>query len=183
MLEALAAYRAASEPAQRADLIRLAYLAAKGGVYLDADDRCIAALGSFVSPDATFVAYQEDDYGTLANNFLAVVPEHPVICLALRLAADALNRGDRDILWLSTGPGLLSRAFAQTISRRSGRMSDRFDATILDRGFMWRRVGFHCPLVYKKTIRDWRRSSFGKGGQAHPKNEQLYRPWNNTPSS
>ena len=81
MHDALSAYRRAREPAQQADLIRLAYLAVKGGVYADADDRCIAAVGAFVPPDATFVAYQED-YGTLGNNFLAVVPDHPVIRLA-----------------------------------------------------------------------------------------------------
>ena len=126
MQDVLSAYRRAREPAQQADLIRLAYLAVKGGVYADADDRCIAPVGSFVPPDATFVAYQED-YGTLGNNFLAVVPEHPVIRLALQLAAEALNRGDSDILWLSTGPGVLSRAFAQLISRPQSAKSERFE--------------------------------------------------------
>ena len=153
--DVLSAYRRAREPAQRADLIRLAYLAVKGGIYADADDRCIVAVGSFIPSDATFVAYQED-YGTLGNNFLAVVPNHPVICLALQLAATALNRGDNDLLWLSTGPGVLSRAFAQVLSDRP----EGSDATIFDLGYIARRIGFHCPVVYKKTIRHWSRSSF-----------------------
>jgi len=164
MHHVLSAYRRAREPAQQADLIRLAYLAVKGGVYADADDRCIVPVGAFVPPDANFVAYQED-YGTLGNNFLAVAPEHPVIRLALQLAAEALNRGDNDLLWLSTGPGVLSRAFAHLISDSQSGLSERFDATIFDLGFMARRIGFHCPVVYKKTSRHWSRSSFGKRKQ------------------
>ena len=58
----------------------------------------------------TFVAFQED-FGTLGNNFLGAPPNHSVICLALRLCTEAVNRGDTDFLWLSTGPGLLSRGF------------------------------------------------------------------------
>ena len=161
MHDAISAYRRAREPAQQADLIRLAYLAVKGGVYADADDRCIGPVGAFVPPDATFVAYQED-YGTLGNNFLAVVPDHPVIRLALQLAAEALNRGDHDFLWLSTGPGVLSRAFAQLISRPQSSKCERFEPTIFDLGFIARRIGFHCPVVYKKTIRHWSRSNFGR---------------------
>jgi tetratricopeptide (TPR) repeat protein len=159
MPDVLSAYRRARQPAQRADLIRLAYLSAKGGVYADADDRCIAAVGSFVPPDATFVAYQED-YGTLGNNFLAVIPGHPAICLALQLASEAVNRGDNDLLWLSTGPGVLSRAFAQTISRPQSDVSECLDATILDVGTVARCIGFHCPVLYKKTLRHWSRTSF-----------------------
>jgi mannosyltransferase OCH1-like enzyme/Tfp pilus assembly protein PilF len=159
MRDVLGAYRRARQPAQRADLIRLAYLAAMGGVYADADDRCLAALSSFVPPDATLVAYQED-YGTIGNNFLAAVPEHPAICLALQLASEAVNRGDNDLLWLSTGPGVLSRAFAQTISRTQSGISEHLDATIFDVGTVARHVGFHCPVLYKKTLRHWSRTSF-----------------------
>jgi len=160
MLDVLRAYRRAREPAQRADIVRLACLATLGGFYADADDRCIAPLGSFVPPDATFVAYQED-YGTLGNNFLGAVARHPVICLALRLGAEAINRGDADFLWLSTGPGLLSRAFAQIISRPTADESVHLDATIFDLGSINRRIGAHCPVLYKKTIRHWSRASFG----------------------
>jgi mannosyltransferase OCH1-like enzyme len=116
LADALQAYRDAREPAQRADIFRLACLAIYGGVYADADDRCLAHVASFVPADAEFVAYQEH-FGTLGNNFLAVTPEHPVIRLALQGACEALSRGDSDVLWLATGPGLLTRAFAQVLSR------------------------------------------------------------------
>ena len=161
MGDALAAYSRAREPAQRADLIRLAYLSVQGGFYADADDRCIAPLGSFVPPDAALVTWQED-FGTLGNNFLGAAPGHPVIALALRLGTEALNRGDNDFLWLSTGPGLLSRAFAQVVAGLSGASAEGPDVATFDYGFLNRRVGFHCQVTYKKTARHWGRSSFGR---------------------
>jgi tetratricopeptide (TPR) repeat protein len=161
MLDVLNAYRRAREPAQRADIVRLAYLAVHGGFYVDADDRCIVPLGSFVPPNAVFATYQED-FGTLANNFLGIVPGHPVIRLALQLATKAINRGDSDFLWLSTGPGLLTRAFAQVVSRAKSEMSEHAAPTIFDLGFIAQRIGLHCPVRYKKTERHWGRTSFGR---------------------
>ncbi len=35
-----------------------------------------------------------------------------------------MNRGDSDIPWLATGPGLLSRAFVQQIATQSGGWKD-----------------------------------------------------------
>jgi hypothetical protein len=49
----------------------------------------------------------------LGNNFIAATAAHPVITRAVELAAAAMNRDDKDLVWLSTGPGLFTRAFAQ----------------------------------------------------------------------
>jgi tetratricopeptide (TPR) repeat protein len=159
MHDTLSAYNRSREPAQRADLLRLAYLAVHGGFYTDADDRCLAALGRYVPHDATFVAFQED-YGTLGNNLLGVTPSHPVIRLALGLGTEAINRGDNDFLWLATGPGLLTRAFAQIISGAGREITEIGVPTILDMAYTARHIGFHCPVAYKKTERHWSRSSF-----------------------
>ena len=160
MSDVLAAYGRAREPAQRADH-RLAYLAVHGGFYADADDRCVVPLESFVPPEAALAVWQED-FGTLGNNFIGAAPGHPVIALALRLGTEALNRGDNDFLWLSTGPGLLTRAFAQTTASRRSGAADNLNAVIFDYGFLNRRVGFHCQVTYKKTKRHWGRSNFGR---------------------
>lgn len=155
------ALQRAREPAQKADLIRLAYLAIEGGFYMDADDRCITPLPHFLPQDASFIAFQED-YGTLGNNFLGAAPEHPVIVRALELATEALLRGDGDFLWLSTGPGLLTRAFCQILTQEDAAGVSSLRAAIFDMGYVQRHVGIHCPLAYKKSARHWSRSSFAR---------------------
>jgi tetratricopeptide (TPR) repeat protein len=157
--DALQAYRHARQPAQRADIFRLAYLSTYGGFYADVDDRCVAHLGSFVPSSSKFAALQES-FGTLGNNFLAAMPEHPVIRLALECGTDAINRGDVDVLWLSTGPGLLTRAFAHVFASGDYTSAESFAATIFDQGYLTRYIGLHYPLRYKTTERHWGRSSF-----------------------
>jgi mannosyltransferase OCH1-like enzyme len=85
----------------------------KWGYYADADDRCGARIDSIIPNNATLVLYQEE-YGTVANSCIAVVPRHPAIGLALKLATSAINRGDSELLWLSTGPRLLTRALCSS---------------------------------------------------------------------
>jgi tetratricopeptide (TPR) repeat protein len=156
----LAAYRRSAIPAQKADLFRLAFLAARGGIYADADDRCLAPLDGWIDPAATLVVHQEN-YGSIGNNFVAVTPEHPVILRALELGAAAINRGDTDLIWLSTGPGLLTRAFAQMWAE--GRLGGPLCRTqVLDLGELQRVIGIHCPVHYKTTKRHWSRAAFGK---------------------
>ena len=115
----LQAYLRASHPAQKADLFRLAYLFCEGGFYADADDRCLAPLDTIVPPDSELVVYRES-YGTIGNNFIGACAGHPVIKQALDVAVKSINRGDRDVPWLSTGPGLLSRTLAHFLSEPRG---------------------------------------------------------------
>jgi tetratricopeptide (TPR) repeat protein len=158
--EVVRAFVRAREPAQRADIFRLAYLATEGGYYADADDLCHANINAFVPPGATFVTYLED-YGTLGNNFIGAVPGHPVITLALRRAVESLNRGDNDLLWLGTGPALLTRAFAQVLSDPDKSSASLLDSTaFFEFGQLQRSIGFHCPARYKKTEAHWSRSAF-----------------------
>lgn len=147
------AYRRASVAAQKADIFRLAYLAARGGIYVDADNRCLAPVAGLLRPGANLVVYQER-WGTLANDVIAATPEHPVIIRALELAVAAVNRGDHDFIWLATGPGLLTRAFAQEwAAQTSGGLTRRTE--ILDLGIVQRSIGIGCPLKYKSTQRHW----------------------------
>ncbi len=149
------AFRRATQRAQKADLLRLAVLSVEGGLYADADDRCLASFDDLLAPGTNFVAYQED-YGTLGNNILACTPGHPAIVRALFLAVEAVNRGDNDLLWLSTGPGLLSRAVAQTLSGVTPRRTMALDrAHILDRRGLGRFMAMHCQVTYKTTEAHW----------------------------
>jgi mannosyltransferase OCH1-like enzyme len=154
------AYKRLREPAQCADLFRLAYLSVRGGLYVDADDRCLTTIDTFAPRTATFLSYYEE-YGTIANNFLGAMAQHPVIARALQLATQAVNRGDGDLLWLSTGPGVLTRAFAQILAETNPYTAALEHVALLDVNCLRRSVGLHSPAGYKRTRRHWHRSSFG----------------------
>lgn len=156
--EVCLAFRRAEQPAQRADIFRLAYLASEGGYYIDVDDLCLARLDTFAPAYAEMVGYQEN-YATIANNFIGAKPHHPVVERALKLAVEAVNRGDHDIVWLSTGPGLLTRAFAQIAAEAA---SDDFlsKAVVLELWEAQRFIGLHCPVAYKNTEQHWSRAVF-----------------------
>lgn len=161
---AWAALGRAEEPAQKADLFRLGLLVAEGGVYVDADDRAIAPIGGLLRGGARLVCYQED-FGTIGNNVLAAVPGHPVLQAAHAEAQAALARVDRDILWLSTGPGLITRALAGWLAEAgSGWRSRLGEVRILRRRELFRTVAVHCHAGYKATRRHWGNSAF-RGAQ------------------
>jgi mannosyltransferase OCH1-like enzyme/Tfp pilus assembly protein PilF len=156
--EVLQAYQLARMSAQKADIFRLAYLVARGGIYADADDRCLAPIDSFLRPDVTLALHQEN-YGSIGNNFIAVTPDHPVLARALELGAAAMHRGDHDLVWLSTGPGLLTRAFAlEWAGRRPEGLLRR--TQLMELGQLQCVTGIHCPVQYKSTHRHWSRSAF-----------------------
>lgn len=150
------AYWRSREAAQKSDIFRLAWLARQGGIYADADDRCLRPLETILPAGAKLVLSQEV-LGTAGNNFIAVVPGHPVIELALRLAVNAVNRGDNDGVWYSTGPALLTRALAQVLTA-SGTVN--MDGTaILDLRGLFRAVAIGCAAPYKATNRHWSRAT------------------------
>jgi tetratricopeptide (TPR) repeat protein len=157
-----AAFRRASEPAQRADLFRLARLYHEGGFYIDADDRARGGFSAHVPPEATFFAHQEEP-GSIGNNVLGATPGHPVIAQALDEATAAIQRGDRDLVWLATGPGLLTRAFALWLASEPERFDERLVAVAVPTLEQIRRVAaIHCHAGYKNTGRAWLSGAFRK---------------------
>jgi tetratricopeptide (TPR) repeat protein len=156
----LQTYRRIREPAQCADLFRLAYLLHEGGFYVDSDDRCLNQIELFV-PAASQLALYQENYGTIGNNFIGSVSGHPVIEQAFLKALAAINRGDSDLLWLSTGPGLLTRVFALHLAQLGLDMpAIGSQIHVMDLGVMHRLVGLHCPLPYKRSERHWSHTSF-----------------------
>ena len=164
--ETLTGYRRSRELAQKADIFRLAFLFARGGYYVDADDRCLAPITTVIPSHPNLVLYQED-YGTLGNNFIGAAPQHPVLGLALDLAVSAINRGDNDILWFSTGPGLLTRALARTLCCSTLNLGGWLrNLAVLPRSHLHRAVAMHCQVAYKSTERHWSNTAFGQRRKA-----------------
>jgi mannosyltransferase OCH1-like enzyme len=145
----------------KADILRLAYLFQNGGFYADIDDRCVKSLEHIRSSGAALCGYQED-VGSFANNILGAIPRHPVIGRALEGAAEAVLRGDADMPWLSTGPGLVSRAFVQWLAAADGTMADKL-ATVFfpDYPQSFGYFSIHCFASYKVTPQHWGRRIFG----------------------
>lgn len=155
------AYRVARKPAQKADLLRLALLFHEGGVYADADDRCEAPLDDLVA-GRSFVVAQEER-GSIGNNFIAAVPGHPLVGAALELAIVAMLRGDADTIWLSTGPGLLTRALATHLAASETNRSELGRSLVVMRRPDLRRFCVpHCHIAYKSTVRHWSKHEFGQ---------------------
>ncbi|MDE3177656.1 MAG: tetratricopeptide repeat protein [Pseudomonadota bacterium] len=152
------AFDFAVEPAMKADLFRLALLVHEGGFYADADDRCLKALDEVAAPGCELLIYQED-FGTAANNFIGAIPQHPVLALALADAIEAINRGDRDLLWLATGPGLITRSLARHLAEGKGALER---IRVLDRHELHLAIAVHCAASYKHSGQHWLQTTFGK---------------------
>ncbi|HUO53092.1 MAG TPA: tetratricopeptide repeat protein, partial [Rhodoblastus sp.] len=156
---ALSAFNRAAEPAMKADLFRLAYLFLEGGFYIDADDRCLAPLSTLNTDGYDMVLYQEE-YGTAGNNFIGARPRHPAIERALKGAIDAVDRGDKDMVWLATGPGLLTRSIASYLAED---ITKRLKTTlILERHELRQAVAIHTLTSHKNTKKHWVRSAFDR---------------------
>jgi hypothetical protein len=121
---ALRAFRSAREIPQKADILRWAVLAFEGGFFVDADDRCLRPLATFVPSNISLVGYQER-IGSIGSNFIGAAKGHPAIVSALAQAVTAIDRGDRDMVWLATGAGLLTRTLAQEFATADEQLSER----------------------------------------------------------
>ena len=159
----LQAYRQASHAAQKADILRLALLYEYGGVYADADDVCLKPLAHLIPEKAKLLFYQEE-YATVGNNFIAAQPRHPVLKQALDYAVAALLAGDKDSIWLSTGPAMLSRALALYLAQNwSHATPQELGVIVVTREELMQVVGIHGQLPYKATHDSWVIKEFNSG--------------------
>jgi tetratricopeptide (TPR) repeat protein len=61
----------------------------------------------------------------------------------------AVNKEDGDLLWLSTAPGVLTRAFAQIVAESAPYTAALDHVALLDVNRLRRNVDLHCPAHYK----------------------------------
>lgn len=156
------AYQRAPDATTRADLLRLAVLFRDGGLWADMDDRCLQPVARFLRPGAEALFWQEST-GNLGNNVIAARPNHPIMGRALALAVGAIHRGDRDNVWMLTGPGLLTRAFAISLAETSVPWRDWLGRIqIIDDFELWQLVAYHCQLSYKQAGRHWSKRLFNQ---------------------
>jgi mannosyltransferase OCH1-like enzyme len=145
-------------------VFRLAFLLREGGVWADMDDRCLSPLSAFVPADVEACFWQEN-LQSIGNNFMAVVPGHPIIRRAFITAVNSINRGDRDKVWMLTGPGLLSRAFAIEMAAAGQNWHAWLrQIAVLDEYDLARSVSLHCRTAHKRTGHHWSDKAFSLRG-------------------
>ncbi len=76
-----------------------------------------------IDPGGRGLLLYQEDLGSLASDFIGAVPGHSLVGAALTQAVEAVNRGDGGVLWLSTGPALMTRLLAATIAGKIGEYS------------------------------------------------------------
>lgn len=112
----LAAFDACPNASFRSNLLRAAALDAEGGLYADADERCLAPIADWIAlarRDAV-AAVSEEQPHYLHTQFLAAPPGHVLLRAALAtMIPDLVAAGRAGVAlrnWESGGPGCFTRA-------------------------------------------------------------------------
>jgi tetratricopeptide (TPR) repeat protein len=158
----LAAFRRCLDPTTQADVFRLAFLLRDGGIWADMDDRCVAPMAGLIPADAE-AFFRQENVGSLGNNLMAAAPGHPIIRRALVAAVQAINRGDRDKVWMLTGPGLITRAFAGEMAESDQSWPDWLDrVAVADEYDLFPFVAVHCRTSHKRLGENWVKTAFSR---------------------
>jgi mannosyltransferase OCH1-like enzyme len=111
--------------AMKSDYFRLTYLYTSGGVYVDADDRCLKSIDPIIANLTTtnlIASIPEEFPGYVHNWFLAANPGSAIVRMAIDQATDDIidsdGRSRRPDIWQTTGPGLITRCVAAVCAQR-----------------------------------------------------------------
>ena len=169
----LAAFKRCRHPAMRSDYLRMCFVLADGGLYVDADDVLVGGGWQYVFRDGTLkvqpLCYDVTACGMVSaselrrtdlptegrifyvnNNPIAAPAGHPVLRRALARATDRLLGGDpAPEIQSTTGPGNLTAVLAA--HARESQVPD-FEL-LLD----WEATAEPCwDLAYRDDDRNWR---------------------------
>ncbi len=144
-------FLALSQPALRADLFRLCWLSQEGGVFADLDEYPRLPVTPWLE-GARAVFCVERGFGTIANNFIAVTPAHPICQRALEFALAALDTADAPYAWWHTGPAQWTRAVMTHRLEAPDDLSVRY----LSQSDYCRRISTNLPYPHKHSPDHWR---------------------------
>ncbi|WP_131541934.1 tetratricopeptide repeat protein [Nioella sediminis] len=172
--EAARAFRLAPHTAAKSDIFRLVVLWHEGGVYLDADDRCLLPLSKLIDHNMRFIGYQEY-FQSIGNNFIAVQPRDPIIRAALDDATTAFGSTRGENLWLASGPGPMTRSLALHGTNPDGSLQE--GVWIMPTSKLKRCIAPHVALSYKTSDQHWtsqfKRSSSVRQAPASSERESI----------
>lgn len=143
-------FNAQSQPVLRADIFRLCWIAERGGIFADLDEYPRLPVTDWLA-GARAVLCVERGFGTIANNFLAAEPGHPVCLCARELVRHALQGTSAPYAWWHSGPAQWTRA-AFAVQFGKGATGVRY-LSQLDYN---RRVATNLPYPHKRSPDHWR---------------------------
>lgn len=119
----LQAFQATPDPARQAQLFRLAYLYAEGGIDIEPDLRCRGSVEQVLQPGKSFVACQ-NGFGAVDAGLIAVAPGHPIIKRALERVLTAPLGDAASTDYTKGGTAELTRACAAWIYEHANGLED-----------------------------------------------------------
>lgn len=149
-LDAERIFRSAS-PVGKSNLFRYAYLSIVGGVWSDADDRCLTSVAPLIRGRSLVV--MRESLGAVADNFMATTPRHPVLAATRDEAFGNVRDGFAESPWLANGPGVVTRKTAAWLTGQLG--GEVTDYLIALGSQMSAYVDMHLPLDYKESTMAW----------------------------
>jgi len=152
------AFDAAPQASRRANIFRFAYLAVNGGVYTDADERCLVPLENWLPHTASFVGNRKD-FGLLNCNFMAVEAGSRIMKIALEGATRAILEQGPDPLWMTNGPGRLTTSLALHAAQKTDDCNDNILILTCNKDQVF--VSTDFSLSYKKTADHWWVDEYG----------------------
>ncbi len=143
-------FLALGHAALRADLFRLCWVLRQGGLFADLDEYPRIPVTPWLE-GARAVLCVERGFGTIANNFIAAEPDHPVCAMALEHVCTALDQTDTPYAWWHSGPAQWTRAAFAHLVKDGGT-----DIRLLSQAQYCRRVATNLPYPHKRSPDHWR---------------------------
>ena len=101
------AFRACAVPSMQSDYFRYCAVLTFGGVYSDADIRCVGSLTTLLDATEGGTVFAKPNGNVNCNFFAFRSAGHPFLRLALDIATARIERRDpKDSAWLATGPAI-----------------------------------------------------------------------------
>jgi hypothetical protein len=100
----------------------------------------------------------QEVFGSIGNNIIASVPEHPFIIESLRVVVNQILERQGESLWFLSGPGVLTKVFCWMYRDQLQDQRWPKGVKLLAPHQLSHVVATHLPRSYKSDERHWLRN-------------------------
>jgi hypothetical protein len=168
----LEVYKRENNGAFKSDICRVCYLYIHGGYYFDNDQE---TLEPYIPPPfVTFASVTANDEVNIAQSFVAVTPEHPIIKRSIQYLLDHYNGTHirHHKKYSLVGPSTMRDAISEEV-KHNPVMGDQIKL-LHEMGLDQTRQGHH-PDMYPEVPRDWGRPMCSFVMHSHEHNKAFFR--------